>query len=107
MPRKAQFSKLFFSRRWKVDQVSVPPKDQVIWDGTELDSEFVVWFPSQRNPLDGPNEMYSKDFVVRATVKPYNELVKKDEKFHYCILMTDKDKEDVVVGNSPPEMVIE
>jgi hypothetical protein len=107
MPKKARFSKSFWSGRWKVDQLSVAQKEQVTWDGSEFNSEFAVWFPRNRNPLDGPNELYSKNSVIQATVKPYNGDVKQGAKFHYCILLTGKDKEDVVVGNSPPEMVIE
>jgi hypothetical protein len=81
----------------------------VQWDGADVKSEFIVWFPSGRNPLNGPNEVYSKNYVAEAEVRAFDGgFIKKDARFHYCILVTDNGKEDVVLGEkSPPEMIIE
>lgn len=88
--------------RVKVDSAS-PTK--VTWECP--DSEFTVWFPQNNNPLVGSNEVYSKNRVAEAQVKPFKLEKGEHKKFFYGILLTDTDKEDVVEGNSPPTMIIE
>jgi hypothetical protein len=109
MAKKAKFNKASKLTKWMVEDLRVKPGDPVIWEGTDFNSAFVVWFPSNRNPLDGSNEVYSKGGIAQATVKaPYGGLITKDARFRYCILLTDDSNKDVVIGEkSPPEMIIE
>lgn len=109
MAKKAKFKNAHKAPKWMVDDLSVKPGEPVVWEGTGFNSEFIVWFPSNRNPLDGTNEVYSTGGVAQATVKqPYGGPIQKGAKFRYCILLTDDNNKDVVIGEkSPPEMIIE
>jgi len=112
MPAKGTIKKEQ-EKHWHVETLNVsgdPNKDRtVVWECTEEPGhEFVVLFPSHRNPLHGPHEVYSDRGVATAKVKTYDGQVTKGAKFHYCVLMIAKDREDSVVGtSSPPTMVIE
>jgi hypothetical protein len=93
---------------WKVNEMGVkaaPDADRKVTWHCE-DSDFIVWFPKDRNPLEGNNEIPSTNRQAKATVRPYDDkMIKPGAKFHYCILLLDK--EDMVEGNSPPTMIIE
>ncbi|HCA79079.1 MAG TPA: hypothetical protein DEP53_05025 [Bacteroidetes bacterium] len=109
MAKKAKFKNANKTPKWMVEDLSAKPGEAIEWDGTAFNSEFIVWFPGNRNPLEGPNEVYSRGGVAQATVKqPYGGVITKDARFRYCILLTDEAKKDVVIGEkSPPEMIIE
>lgn len=113
MPKKGTIKKKGQAAQWSIEKLHVkasPLEDRsVSWECPEDTScEFVVWFPSKRNPLEKSNEVYSTSGIATATVKADDgSFVTKGAEFHYCILMIGKGKEDVVVGNSPPTMIIE
>jgi hypothetical protein len=111
MPRKGTIHRK--GAHWSIDKLkaSASPSDDrsVTWECPEDRAcEFVVWFPSRRNPLDGPNEVYSRNGIAEAKVKADDgHVVTKGKEFHYSILLIGAGKEDIVVGNSPPTMIIE
>ena len=108
MAKKAKFDKNQKAPKWMVGDLNAGPGETVIWDGTGFNSEFVVWFPSDRNPLAKSNEVFSIDGVAQADLKQAGGIIRKGERFPYCILLTDGVNKDVVVGpHSPPEMIID
>jgi len=91
-------------RPWKVDQMSEKPGNTVSWSCD--DSDFVVMFPSNHNPLAGSNEVYGKKGTpAQAQIKPQDQMVKSGAEFYYCILLVDA--VDIGEGGSPPKMIIE
>ncbi len=93
---------------WKVNEMRVKadPKEKTKVTWRCEDSDFILWFPKNRNPFDGDNEISSKNRQAEANVRPYDDkLIKPGAKFRYCILLLDK--EDMVEGDSPPTMIIE
>ncbi len=109
MAKKAKFQKAKKTPKWMVENLHALPGESVTWDGTQFGSDFIVWFPRDRNPLVEGNELRAVGGEVHATVKqPYGGLITTGAAFRYCILLTDEVNKDVVVGeNSPPEMIID
>ena len=108
MAKNAKVKKTNKPSKWMVDDFVVKPGEQVEWDGPDSNSKFIVWFPSNNNPLKDSNEVFSDRGVAKAQVKPAGGIIQKDARFPYCILLTDSVNKDVVVGEkSPPEMIIE
>lgn len=108
MAKKAKFNKNQKAPKWMVENLGAKPEETVEWDGTAFNSEFVVWFPSNRNPLVGSNELFSNRGMAQGQVKAAGGSIQVGASFPYCILLTDGGNKDVVVGqNSPPEMIIE
>lgn len=109
MGKKAKFQNAKKTPNWMVDDFHVLPGDPVTWDGAQFGSDFIVWFPRDRNPLVENNELKSNRGEVNATVKPLDgTTIKRGERFPYCILLLSEPNKDVVVGEkSPPEMIID
>lgn len=113
MPKTGQIEK-HGKQHWYIEALGAsgdPTGDRsVTWQCSEDTSqEFVVMFPSRRNPLEGGiREIYSAGGVATATVRSYGGDIFKGAEFHYCILLIGTRKEDSVTGpKSPPTMVIE
>ncbi|MBM4160839.1 MAG: hypothetical protein FJ217_07055 [Ignavibacteria bacterium] len=74
-------------------------------------NDFVIWFPKKRNPLARINEVNSINGSATARVKSFALSREKKKHFCYCALVwVGKGKQRrarLVVGNSPPEMIVE
>ena len=90
-----------FSKKWKIDPISVKAVDEneIVWSSSETD--FVVWFPPDRNPLVGSNQS-GKTREFRATVK---DTVKPGETYQYSIFCYREN--EMAECASSPEMIIE
>ena len=87
---------------WAVTTLPANPGSDVQWLCGKLN--FKIWFPGNRNPLVGSNEVDGMAGVANAQVRPN---VTKGEQYYYCALVQDSlGKVHIVAGNSPPEMEI-
>jgi hypothetical protein len=90
-----------FTKKWRVDPITVKAADEneVVWSSTETD--FVVWFPPDWSPLVGLNQS-GKTREFRATVK---DTVKPGTSYPYSIFCYHD--YEMTESNSSPEMIIE
>jgi hypothetical protein len=89
-----------FSKKWKIEPIIVKAADEneVVWSSSETD--FVVWFPPEWNPLVGPNQS-GKTREFHATVK---DAVKLGTYQYSIFCYRENEMADCA---SSPEMIIE
>jgi hypothetical protein len=87
---------------WTLLKLKAKPGSDVEWFCGKLD--FKIWFPDNRNPLVGTNQVTGVDGYAKAQVRP--DVIAKEHYF-YCVLATDpKGHAHLAMGNSPPDMEI-
>lgn len=90
-----------FGKKWKVDSIKVKATDdnEVTW--TCNDSDFMIWFPPDWNPLVGTNQS-GKTRLFTAQVR---QDVSPGQVYQYSIFCYADN--EMAEGNSPPTMIIE
>lgn len=88
---------------WTLLTLKAKPGSDVEWLCGKLN--FKIWFPDDRNPLVGTNQVTGVCGSAKAQVR---RDVTPGEHFPYCVLVTDpKGHVHLAQGNSPPDMDIQ
>jgi hypothetical protein len=92
---------------YKIETIKLSTKDvekglEITWKAD--DTEFEIWFPSERNPLSIP--WWCRRFSIKSKNKIITRKLRKDLKGEYYYSIYCYRTKNMAVSNSSPRMII-